>query len=432
MAADASPKWAEPTTLPELNLPPTFVADHCVRTLSYKGAMSSVDIARHWLVHDDIAFEVVESLKANGLVEPDSGQGGFERLGRVRLSQAGQAYVATARARTWYAGALPVSLDELEQRLRPAIGVLTGQDEVRAALEPFAIEDRLADEIGQAIASGAPVALAGIAYDEQADIATALGRTLTANVRLPYAIFAAGAVIRLVDARRHAAAMAAVQREGGTDILRSPTAASSRWMQARPAVVALSGGVLQSDVVPAYDEDAKFYVAPAPLVAYGGLLSIFDAASDPEALGELVRLWLVPGRHGSAVLLLRSGERIELPWRAATVLFGATPAALPAPLRDALFYAIDVSELSQASLRQFLLQRLLNAEVFTADVIDRLARGLDREGKATRTAAAGLARYVRDRAEYAGAAFVATPEFVEDAIGFIVASGRLREVQRAA
>jgi hypothetical protein len=67
-------------------------------------------------VHDNIAMEVVASLKAAGLVEPESAQTTFDRAHRVRLSAAGQQRIAAARERTWYSGALPVSLAEFEHR----------------------------------------------------------------------------------------------------------------------------------------------------------------------------------------------------------------------------------------------------------------------------------------------------------------------------
>lgn len=408
-------------SIDDLRLPPAFVIDHCIRTLSYQGSISPLELANHWRVHPDIAGAAIDQLKASGLVEAEANQAGFERLGRVRLSGAGQARVPAARARTWYAGPVPVSLGEFDQRLRRPGQPFASGDSVRLALGPFFLEETRIAEIGQALASGATLALPGVAYDEQVEIAEALGAALLGTLELPFAVFAAGSVIRLFDARRHHVHEEREDpREQAPQILRTKTAsdAGTRWTTIRRPLMTLSGGVMESDVVPAFDEDARFYVAPSPMVAIGGLLVVFDGDSDHAALGQLARLWLVPGRHGTGILLLRSGERIEVPWRAATVLFGSNAGALRSALREGLVYTIDVAPLTGTTLRAFLSRRLLNPETFHETAIDAIADGLERGGIATRGAAARATRYLLDRASYEGGSFVLTQGMLHQATQF--------------
>lgn len=420
---------AEPMTLADLRLPPVFVTDHCIRTLFYQGAMSPVDLANHWRVHPDIAVEAVDSLKAAGLIEVESGQSTFERLGRVRLNSAGQAYVAQARSRTWYAGPLPVSLETFERLTADAATALTRREGVRAALAPFHLEDSSIDEIGQAMAGGATIALAGVAPDEQPAFAAALGRALDDAITVPYAVYAAGAVIRLFDRRSHRAIERAPHGAGSdTDVLRTHNE-DSQWTRIERPVLALAGGVLPSDVLPAYDEDARFYLAPTPFKACGGLLAILDGAANPEALGDLARLWLVPGRHGTGILLLRSGERIEVPWRASTVIFGASGATLPDALRDTLAYRIDVGPLTGTALRGFLAQRFAGSAI-DERACEIVASALE-HWDLTRLAAAQASRYILDRARYEGDAFVLTDELAERAAAF-GCSGPVRALRRVA
>lgn len=419
---------AEPMTLAELRLPPVFVTDHCIRTLFYQGAMSPVDLAKHWRVHPDIAVEAVDSLKAAALIEVESGQSTFERLGRVRLNSAGQAYVAQARSRTWYAGPLPVSLESFERLTADAAAGLTNRDSVRAALAPFHLEEGAIDEVGQAMAGGATIALAGIAPDEQPQIAAALGRALGEAITLPYAIYASGAVIRVFDRRSHRAIEHAPQGAGSeSDVLRTHNE-DSQWTRIERPTLALAGGVLPSDVIPAYDEDARFYLAPTPFKACGGVLAVLDGAANPEALADLARLWLVPGRHGTGILLLRSGERIEVPWRACTVIFGAAAATLPDALRDTLSYRIDVGTLTGSGLRGFLRERF--AGTLDERDTDVVASALEHRD-VTRPAAAQASRYILDRARYEGDAFVLTYELAEHAAAF-ACTGPVRTLRRAA
>lgn len=414
------------SALAALNLPPTFVTDHCVRTLSYRGAMSPVELARHWRVHPDIAVEVVATLRAAGLVETEASQATYERLGRIRLTATGQSYVSTARARTWYAGPLPVSLDEFEQSAADSAAIVNPAS-IRQALAEFAFEEPQLDEVGQALAAGATLTLCGAAWDEQATIARALRGALQGTTTLPFAIYASGAVIRLFDGRVHQPAA----REHGADdapaILRTHDT-ESPWVAVTRPLVTLTGGVLASDVLPAHDEDARFYLAPAPFAASGGVLAILDAGSDPDAIGELARLWLIPGRQRCGIMLLRSGERIEVPWRAATVLFATRAEALPALVRDATAYGIDITEVSAEAMLSLIEARLGADAALASAAAEPVAAGLLIAGASTRAAAAAACRYLLDRRAYQGAGFSVTPAVIKRAVEFAgaVTPGRAR------
>jgi hypothetical protein len=406
----------QPGTLADLHLPPTFVADHCIRTLASQGAMTLVELAKHWRVPGEVAAQAIEPPKAAGLIETETNRSNLETLQKWRLSAAGQARVETARARTWYAGPLPVSLAEYERRA----GVQEASVEVRGplhgALAPFFLSEAHADQIAQAIASGASLALGGIAADEQRAIASALHGALEGEIMVPQAIFAAGAVMRVFDPRVHRAASSGTETTGDeSEILRTREAATQWASVARP-LVAISGGLLPTDVVPPFDEDARFYLAPAPLVAAGGLLALCDAASsDPAALDSLARNWIVPARRGCAVLLLRTGERIEIPWRAALLVFAGID-ELPAQTAVAVQYAVEASSIRGAALRGFLAARLGAGGAFAGEAVETIAELIERTDMATRTAAAAVAQYLRDCLAYRGPEFVLSEQTLSAAL----------------
>lgn len=405
---------AAPATLAGLSLPPTFVADHCIRTLFYQGPLSPADLAKHWRVHPEIAFEVLESLKAEGLVAIDGGQAAYDRMSRLRLTTAGREHAEAARHRTWYAGALPVALADLRRRdKRP--GWAATPDAVRDALGRLALEPSLATEIGQAFCAGEVLTVAGLAADEQTPFARALGRTLQGTVELPYATFAAGAVIRVFDARHHVT-VAAGESDLEGDILRSREPIG-QWITIQRPAVLVRGGVLPSDVVPAYDHDAKFYLASTPFAANGGMLAVIDADNSPPGLRDLTQLWLSPARHGVGIILLRSGERIEVPWRAAVVIFRAEVSAVAAHRSAATPYEVDVSRLRADGLVATL-QRRLGASEACAAVAEPLAAALHQSGLATRSAAAAAATYITDRAAYDGASLGVTAALLSRAVEF--------------
>jgi hypothetical protein len=426
---DATPNL--PGTLADLHLPPTFVGDHCIRTLASQGAMTLVELAKHWRVPGEVAAQAIEPPKAAGLIETETNRSNLETLQKWRLSAAGQARVETARARTWYAGPLPVSLADYERRPGPAIAAASMRVPLRQALAPFFLAEPDADEIAQAVASGASVAVGGIAPDEQYTLAAALHGALPGQVTVPQAIFAAGTVMRVFDPRVHRASSPRQAADNeDSDLLRSRESVT-QWTTVPRPLVAISGGVALTDVVPAFDEDARFYLAPAPLVAAGGLLALCDgASSDAAALDSLARNWIVPARRGGAVLLLRTGERIEIPWQAALLIF-ADIGDLPARAAAAVQYAIDASAIRSAALRGFLAARLTDG-VFGDDAIETIAEVIERTDMATRTAGAAVAQYLRDSLAYRGQEFVLSEQTLSAALQYAATRQHSAPLRRAA
>jgi DNA-binding MarR family transcriptional regulator len=430
--ADAAPRWAEPSTPAHLHLPPTFVADHAIRTLAYQGAMTPSEMARRWRVDDGIVTDVIDSLKAAGVVELDGGQATFGPGGRVRLTITGQERVAAARRRTWYAGPIPVAMKDFGERMELALPDPAGESSAAETLVGLAIPPHLAEEMAQAVRSGATVELHGAAFDEQSAIAQSVGRSLNGDACLPYAVYAAGAIVRVFDVRYHHIRVTSERDGAGLDVLRTRQA-HTQWATVARPVVMLSGGVHVSDVLPAYDDEARFYVAPMPLSACRGLLAVFDCEANPAGLADLARLWLIPGRHHAGVLMLRSGERIEIPWRAATLLFGDARTALPMALRGAVSYSIDITELDDGTRPQFLQLRL--GDTISPEAIASLGGLLVRHGMTTRVAAGQACQYLHDRAVYQGAAFALDESTIQQAVDFAAAAaddGHARSDLRAA
>lgn len=405
-----------PTTVAQLSLPPTFVVDHCLRTLFYQGPLSPVELARHWHVHADVGFEVVERLKAEGVVQTEGINTNFERHGKVDLTALGRERVATARERTWYAGAMPVAAAEFRREMETSRRQGPTRGAIRAALARHYLDDRITDEIGQAIAGEGLVSVFGLTAAEQAAIAAAIGGAMEGEVLLPHALYAAGAVIRLVDGRHHQARRQDADSED-ENILR--TSEEEQWARIARPIVTVKGGLVASELLPAYDDEARFYIAPAPLAACGGMLAVLHGdISDADALVALARLWLIPGRSRSGVLCLRSGERVELPWNASTLLLSTAPVAFPVAIADALgVYTINASVLEPGSLPGFLADRL--RVVAMPDALLQLAvERFEREAVSTRLVAAAFADYVRGRAEFERDDFRPTTDLIEEAIDF--------------
>jgi hypothetical protein len=283
---------------------------------------------------------------------------------------------------------------------------------LQAAMAPFFFDADVIDEIGQALASGSALCIGGMAYDEQQQFAWEVGHALPGQVAMPYAVYAAGNVVRVFDPRLHREATQA----GGEEAVMRERGARTQWASIMRPIVVIPGALLSTDVIPPFDDLAKLYLAPAPMVAFGGVLALCDAhQSDPGVLRELARLWLTPGRQGSGMLMLRSGERIEVPWRA-TALIMSDSIEVGDALGGAVEYVVDASSITGRAMQAFLTQRLPDAECFAEATISRLTGMLTSAELATRPAGAHAARYLRDRLSYDGAEFRAGDDVLHSAI----------------
>jgi hypothetical protein len=398
----------------DLQLPPSFVIDHAVRTLSFQGAMAPSEMARHWRVADGVAVDVAQRLKATGLVEVVSGQTTFETSGRFQLTKAGEARVAVARERTWYAGPLPVPLRAFEKQFALASDIGVDPEKLHVNLTTLGIDPSASAEVGQAVAGGTTLAFTGLAHDEMAPVTAAIGSSLLGDVTLPYALFAAGSVLRVFDSRYHYARRAE-SSAANLDILRSHSEEPDRWVRSAPPLVMLSGGVTEADVVAAYDSDAHLYIAPPPFAAAGGVFAVLDADAHNAGLKQLARSWLMPGRYQTGVIRLRSGERIDVPWRAAVVLFGSH-AGLLSSMPEAVAYRVDLSRYDGASLQAALSWRLQDRAVFDDAMIATVAEALQRRKLTARRTVANFASYLRNRQAFEGLSFVVTNDVLNRAL----------------
>jgi hypothetical protein len=238
---------------------------------------------------------------------------------------------------------------------------------------------------------------------------------------LPFALYAAGSIIRVIHPRLHRMGEARSEDALEGDVLRSRDSLS-RWATVVRPVVELAGGIQTGDVFPAYDDDARFYVAPMPFAACHGLLAVMNSDANPAGLIELAKLWLIPGRYHVGVLVLRSGERIEVPWHAATLLFGPAKQVLPSSLRAAVSYDVDIADLRGETLATFLTIRLTDA-VLPAPAIGRVVGLMERRGLTTRSAGASVAQYLRDRAVYEGASFSLDESTLDRALDVAASAG---------
>jgi hypothetical protein len=109
-------------------------------------------------------------------------------------------------------------------------------------LKQLGIAPHLAAEIGQAVQAGATLALQGAAFDEQAQIVRALGQALGGAVSMPFALSAAGSIIRVFHPRLHSIGVARPEDAESRDISRSRDS-HARWATVARPVVRLACGI---------------------------------------------------------------------------------------------------------------------------------------------------------------------------------------------
>jgi MoxR-like ATPase len=145
---------------------------------------------------------------------------------------------------------------------------------------------------------------------------TSLGRTLAATIGgeiwIPYCIDIDGSVIRIFDRHIHQAVEGA-DETGGSAFGRADV--DGRWVRVRAPFVVAGGEMTMAELDLAYSPGHRLYEAPPHMKANGGTFMIDDFGRQRIEPSELLNRWIIPLEHRVDYLTLRTGQKIQIPFR---------------------------------------------------------------------------------------------------------------------
>ncbi len=300
---------AEPRSVEDLDIPQNILIDILLRLLYTEG---NVDWKRmSQVTRVPYALEqLLEWLRKEHLVEVSQASASYGPLNYVyKLSGPGEDRAREAMDRCQYVGPVPVPVRRytqgIEQQTTGSRKVKPAQ--VREALSELVLPDEFHRKIGPAINSAASLFLYGPPGNGKTTISLQISQLVsgTEPIYMPYALTAGGQIIQIYDKLFH------------QELEKDPKVRlDGRWgLFKRPAVIV--GGEMKIESLDLrFDPIAKFYEAPLQLKANGGVFVIDDFGRQQTSPMDLLNRWIMPLENGFDFLRLRTGQTIEIPFRA--------------------------------------------------------------------------------------------------------------------
>lgn len=351
----------QPRTLAETGLSRAFLTDLALKTIHYTDVPSVTHLTQRMALPSSIVKELLSILVDEHLCEVVSSSSVIPGNYRYRLSPTGVEQAKDALDRSRYAGPAPVTLqqyiDVSEQqraaRTRPS------RRSIEAALSHLVIGPEVADGLARALYSGRCALFYGPSGNGKTSILEAFARHLDGLVLVPYAVYAQGQTIRLLDSSIHIpveetqepSPVPADGQESGESTRRD-----RRWALVRRPAVVVGGELSKESVELAYDPVSRFYQAPPHMKAQGGVLVVDDFGRQRIRAEDLLNRWLGPLERGWDTLSFQTGEKISIPFDV-HLLFATNlnlELLLDQPFVRRILYKVEIPNPRREEFRQIL------------------------------------------------------------------------------
>jgi predicted ATPase with chaperone activity len=415
----------QPRTLVDLGLSKAFLIDLTLKIIHYSGTPSVAQLTRRLGLGPNIVQHLIAALTEDRLIEVMSQSDLYTGNYRYRLSDRGHVRVAEALDRSRYAGPAPVTAEQYSEVIRKLQSTrqTPARGRIKNVLHELVLSPETADNVARALFSGKSAILYGPSGNGKTMVLERFAHDLDGFVLVPYAIYAYGQVIRVLDQSIH-------DPVGEyEDISKDDTRFDRRWVAVKRPAVVLGAEMGAESLDLAYDPQSRFYQAPPHLKAQGGVLVIDDIGRQKMPSRDLLTRWLIPLDRGWDTLSLVTGEKVTVPFNI-QLLFGTN-----LPIRELadeallrrIGYKVQIPNPSRDEFTEILRQACRQKRVAVADgaieyVVERL---FSEPGIKPRASYAGdLLDMIIETASFDGREPVLDPQSFGRVFGLFVAQER--------
>ncbi len=403
-----------PRTHEETGLPLLLVCELALKVMQQHGLAHLQELSAHLKLSAALLEGVYQMLRKESLIEVRR-RGELDGDVSYELTQAGRARAADALARNLYSGPAPVPLEAYSERVRAqsVAGMGVTQADLEASLAGVVIRAEVRDQLGAAMNSQRAIMLYGPPGAGKTYLCEQMARLLSGHVAVPYAVEAAGEIIRVFDPLIHRPAKTAGGARASID---NRHRSDARWVLCeRPMVV--TGGELTLEMLDlVYDPRAGYYQAPPHFKANNGLFLVDDLGRQLITPRQLLNRWILPMEARHDYLMLRNGAKFQIPFD--SLLFFSTNMQ-PAEVADDAFlrrigYKIFVGEVTPEQYCRITVEVCAEYGIPYSDAAFELLLGYHRRHGRQLLACypRDLVRQIADYANYHGRAAELSPELL--------------------
>ena len=297
----------QPQSLAAAELEEHDIVALVLKFLYLRGSQTGHAIAKQLKLNIAIVEPLLNDLKRRLLVVYSGSAMANDYV--YQLTPAGLEQARLLAARCTYCGAAPVSLDHYHQALEQQTWKthLPSLQEIKRAMSPLVMSDRLIGQIGQALHVGKSLLLYGDAGNGKTSIARRCLHSRSDTIWIPRTLTVSGEIIRLYDPAVHEAMP---PRQSSS--LAPETKIDERWVEIRRPTIIVGGELTLEHLEPTVNGTTGIIEAPVHLKSNGGCLIVDDFGRQRIRPEELLNRWIVPLETGQENLNLPSGRQIHV------------------------------------------------------------------------------------------------------------------------
>ncbi len=289
-----------PQTFEDLGISHSLVLDLVVRRLMLEGFSNLQSLSNTLKLSVPVLNTVFNHMRSLQLVEVKGMLGNDYNF---TLSQAGKQLAGERFQVSQYAGAAPVSLKDYHSATKAqSAQVRIDRKILRSAFSDLVVSDSLLDQLGPALISQNSIFVYGPTGNGKTSLAERMLRVYQDAVLMPYAVEVDNQVISLYDPVVH-------QKLDIDDPDVDP-----RWVLCRRPCIVVGGELIPSMLELRLDEASGIYAAPLQMKANNGIFIIDDFGRQLMSPRDLLNRWIVPLDRRVDYLMLRYGEKFQIPF----------------------------------------------------------------------------------------------------------------------
>jgi predicted ATPase with chaperone activity len=308
------PEPRAPQTLEETGINADLIAQLLLKTLSFAGELTGLELAHRLGVPFSVIEPGIEWLKAQRLCEIVGGTNFGAPSYRYRITHLGREQAGTMLARNMYVGAAPVPIAHYRRYMEDfarATRQSARRDDVKRAFSHLVLTQRVLDQLGPAINAAHSLFVYGPPGNGKTVIAQAIKNLMPEDFWVPQALEVDGSIIQVYDPVNHETIP---DETGGETGLQTVQGHDRRWVRCRRPAVMVGGELTLEQLELSYSAAAGFYRAPLQLVANGGLLIIDDFGRQQCSPHAILNRWITPLESRVDFLTLQSGQKVAMPF----------------------------------------------------------------------------------------------------------------------